>query len=95
LEEKQPTMPHKLTLCDRQSGTVTGVADVVSFDTNEIVLVTSAGLLTLKGKDLHVLRLNLEKQEVDLGGKIDSMIYTEGGAYGQKTGETLLKRLFK
>ena len=62
---------------------------------NEILLDTQQGMLTIKGKDLHVTRLNLEKQEVDLEGTIDSLTYTEGGIHGQKAGENLLKRLFK
>lgn len=95
MEEKQPAMAHKLALADRRTGSISGVQDVLSFDMNEIALATSQGMMTIKGSDLHVNRLNLEKQEVDLEGKIDSIIYTEGGAYGAKAGESLLKRLFK
>ena len=89
MDEKQPTMLHGFILKNRQTGNVTGVRDVVSFDMNEILLDTQ------QGKDLHVTRLNLEKQEVDLEGTIDSLTYTEGGIHGQKAGENLLKRLFK
>lgn len=95
VDEKQPTMLHGFILKNRQIGNVTGVRDVVSFDMNEILLDTQQGMLTIKGKDLHVTRLNLEKQEVDLEGTIDSLTYTEGGIHGQKAGENLLKRLFK
>lgn len=49
-------------------GRITGIADVVSFDENTIVLDTDMGLLTLKGKELHVSRLTLEKGEVDVDG---------------------------
>ena len=34
---------------------------MVSFDENQVVLDTDMGLLTMKGKDLHVSRLTLEK----------------------------------
>ena len=51
---------HRLVLSDRHTGSVTGVNDVVSFDENEIVLDTDMGLLTVRGKELHVKRLTLE-----------------------------------
>ena len=60
---------HRLVLSDRHTGSVTGVNDVVSFDENEIVLDTEMGLLTVRGKELHVKRLTLEKGELDLEGQ--------------------------
>ena len=38
------------------------------------------GLLTIKGKELHVSRLTLEKGEVDIEGTIDSMVYSSNEA---------------
>ena len=73
MEEKMNIRPHKLTLENRGAGTVTGIREVVSFDENQVVLDTDLGLLTVKGKDLHVSRLTLEKGEVDVSGKIDSL----------------------
>ena len=67
---------HRLVLSDRHVGSVTGVNDVVSFDENEIVLDTEMGLLTIRGKELHVKRLTLEKGELDLEGQIDSLNYS-------------------
>ena len=59
---------------------VTGVLDVLSFDLNEILLETDQGMLMVKGTDMHVNRLNLEKGEVDLSGNIDSIAYSEAHA---------------
>ena len=76
---------HKLTLNNRRSCTVTGVADVLSFDVSEIMLETDQGMLMIKGSELHVNRLTLEKGEVDVDGKIDSLTYSEAGSgYGNK-----------
>ena len=41
---------------------LTGVREVVSFDENQVVMDTDMGLLTIKGKDLHVSRLTVEKE---------------------------------
>lgn len=56
---------------------VTGVLDVLSFDLNEVLLETEQGMLMVRGNDLHVNRLSLEKGEVDLAGKIDSVTYSD------------------
>lgn len=94
MEEKMNYRPHRLTIENRASGTVTGIREVVSFDENQVVLDTDMGLLTMKGKDLHVSRLTLEKGEVDLDGTIDSLTYSSNEAL-RKSGESLLSRLFK
>ena len=67
---------------------------MVSFDENQVVLDTDMGLLTIKGKDMHVSRLTLEKGEVDVEGTIDSLVYTSNASY-RKSGESMFSRLFK
>ena len=94
MEEKMTARPHKLTMVNRSSCTITGLQDVVSFDENQIVLDTDMGLLTMKGKDLHVSRVTLEKGEVDVDGTIDSLVYSSNEAY-RRSGASLLSRLFK
>lgn len=81
-------------LSNRRTGTVSGVTDVISFDIAEILLETEQGMLTIKGADLHVNRLTLEKGEVDIEGRIDSMTYSEVTDF-HKAGASLLGRLFK
>ena len=49
----------------------------MSFDLNEILLETEQGMLMVKGSDIHVNRLSLEKGEVDISGNIDSIAYSE------------------
>ena len=61
MEEKQVQKPHKLVVNNRKTSMVTGVLDVLSFDLNEILLETEQGMLMVKGKDLHVNRLSVEK----------------------------------
>jgi sporulation protein YabP len=86
--------PHKLMLTNRKTCNVSGVNDVLSFDVNEILLETEQGMLMIKGSELHVSRLSLDKGEVDVDGRIDSFTYSEAAGYGAK-GESFLARLFK
>ncbi len=94
MEDKVSIRPHRLTIENRASGTLTGIREVVSFDENQVILDTDMGLLTLKGKELHVSRLTLEKGEVDLNGNIESLNYSSNEAL-RRSGESLLSRLFK
>lgn len=94
MEEKQTAGAHRVTVTGRRNGAITGVSDVLSFDVGEIVLETELGLLTIKGQELHVSRLTLEQGEVDIDGKIDSMVYS-GNAGSKGKGESLRGRLFK
>ncbi len=73
---------------------VTGVLDVLSFDLNEILLETEQGMLMVKGTDLHVNRLSVEKGEVDLSGNIDSIAYSSSSPESRQ-GEGFLSKLFK
>lgn len=86
---------HKLSMSGRRKCALTGVKDVLSFDLHEILLETEQGMLLVKGDDLHVSRLTLEKGEVDIDGKLDSFTYSElSGSAGQKA-SSLLGRLFR
>lgn len=94
VEERQVQKSHKLVVNNRKTSTVTGVLDVLSFDLNEIMLETEQGMLMVRGNDLHVNRLSLEKGEVDLAGKIDSITYSDV-SQKMKQGESFLTKLFK
>lgn len=87
VEERQVQKPHKLVINNRKTSAVTGVLDVLSFDLNEILLETEQGMLMVKGKDLHVNRLSVEKGEVDLAGHIDSIAYSDISQSAAKQGE--------
>ena len=78
--EENPGMAHKIVLNNRNLGNLTGILDVISFDENTIVLDTDMGLLTIKGKDLHVNRLSLEKGEIDIEGRTDSLCIRRAAA---------------
>lgn len=91
MEEKREKRGHRLTIDNRRNGTISGVVDVLSFDVNEIQLKTEQGLLTIKGKELHISRLTLERGEVDLEGTVDALLYSSGG---KKQGRNW-KRLFQ
>lgn len=94
MEDKTVQRNHKLVVNNRKTSMVTGVLDVLSFDLNEILLETEQGMMMVKGTDLHVNRLSLEKGEVDLAGSIDSISYSDVHT-AAKQGENLFAKLFR
>ena len=85
---------HKFVLNNRKDCTISGVQDVLSFDVNEILLETDQGMLMIRGSGLHVTHLTLEKGEVEIDGKVDSLTYSENGMSSQ--GEnSFFAKLFK
>ena len=85
---------HKLVVNNRKTSLVTGVLDVLSFDLNEVFLETEQGMLMVKGSDLHVNRLSVEKGEVDLSGTIDSVSYSNI-SQAKKQEESFWTKMFK
>lgn len=94
MEDNKVVKAHKIILNNRKTGSFTGVLDVISFDIAEILLETEQGMLHVKGKDLHVNRLNLEKGEVDIEGDIDAFSYSQLPT-AIKKGDSFLGKLFK
>lgn len=85
---------HKIALTNRRLCMISGVNDVLSFDVREVLLETEQGMLQIKGEDLHVSRLTLERGEIDIDGKIDSIAYSDGGS-GTGKKESLWERMFR
>ena len=76
-EKKMPKLPHSVIMEDRRKLSVTGVADVDSFDEQTIIAHTDLGELTIRGWNLHITRLNLEQTELLVDGEISSLTYTD------------------
>lgn len=93
MEEKIRNISHKLTLDNRKEALLTGVKDVVSFDEKEILLQTSEGRLQIRGSQLHVKGLDLEKGEAVLAGHVDSLVYLSKDSPRKE--EPLFTRLFR
>ncbi len=94
MEQSNISKSHKLSMDNRKHLTLTGIKDVVSFDLTQILLESTLGMIHIKGSDIKVTRLSLEKGEVDIEGTVDSIVYSDVKDYGEK-GKSILKRMFK
>ena len=93
MDEKKSSGQHRLLVSDRRNSTVTGVKEVDSFNENEIQMLTECGRLLIKGENLHVKELHLEKGEAQIEGKINSLTYATNGR--QQDQKSLIKRMFQ
>lgn len=75
---------HQIILVQRERLNVDGVLNVESFDDREIVLETDQGGLFIRGEDLHINELNLEKSNLVVAGYIKVLEYT-GESLGEKS----------
>ena len=73
-------MPQNIILEGRKKLSVSGVEDIDSFDEFSAVIFTSMGLIEVKGRDIHMNKLNLESGEIVLEGEFDSVIYPDENA---------------
>lgn len=94
MEDRNHEKSHRLSLGNRRSGSLTGIRKVISFDPEMVVLETEQGNLTVKGHEMHVTRLDVDKGELEFSGTVDSMTYSEPRSAGHVT-SGILKRMFK
>lgn len=94
MEDVSKQKTHKISVNNRRTCNISGVSDVLSFDVKEVILETEMGMLMMKGAELHVNRLTLEKGEIDIEGTIDSITYSEVMS-GGKQNDSFLSKLFR
>lgn len=78
---------------NRRKLSISGVEDVDSFDEVSIVMFTTMGMLTIKGQDLHINRLNIEIGDISIEGTIDEIIYSD--AEDKRNAQGFFSKLFK
>ncbi|WP_153604021.1 sporulation protein YabP, partial [Pseudomonas aeruginosa] len=72
---------------------ITGVKQVESFDSEEFLLETVMGFLTIRGQNLQMKNLDVEKGVVSIKGKVHEMLYIDENQ-GEKT-KGFFSKLFK
>ncbi len=79
MEDKKinKSINQNLILENREKLSVTGVIDIHSFDDELVLVQTDLGILTVKGDDLKMNKLNLENNELIVEGKISVVAYSD------------------
>ncbi len=83
-----------LILENRGKLSISGVVDVLSFDDQVVIVETDLGLLTIKGENLRINKLNIDTSETIVEGDISSMAYSENKSVDKGKG-SLISKIFK
>ncbi|MEG1875194.1 MAG: sporulation protein YabP [Angelakisella sp.] len=73
---------HTLLVEDRNRIQITGVTDVESFDEQMVVLMTQPGELVIKGRGLHITKIDVATGDLSLEGEVDELSYGDGRPAG-------------
>ncbi len=68
---------HDIIMRSRRTLEITGVKQVESFDNEEFLLETVMGFLSVKGQNLQMKNLDVDKGIVSIKGKIFEIIYLD------------------
>ncbi|MGN0317174.1 MAG: sporulation protein YabP [Lachnospira sp.] len=94
-QNRGPALPknHSVIINNRKQIELTGVTEVISFDPSKVVLDSVCGQIVIKGADLHVNGLSVDKGELKCDGRIDSYSYTQSAK--SKGKESFMGRLLR
>lgn len=84
---------NNIVIENREKMTISGVTDVLSFDDQIIILETNLGLLTIKGENLKINKLNIDTSDFSLNGRILGISYSDGTFTGKQN--NFLGKIFK
>jgi len=79
---KVPAKHHSLSLDGRNRLSISGVEDVSGFDESLVVLSTAQGDLNIRGRELHIERIDLDAGELELHGHVQELSYDEPSRSG-------------
>ncbi|KXG73958.1 sporulation protein YabP [Thermotalea metallivorans] len=85
---------HHLILENREKLSISGVEHVDSFNENTVLLETVQGVLTIKGNELNINKLNLDDGNVVVEGFFYSINYSDKDSL-QNKGVGFLGKMFK
>ena len=87
------TLISEIKLNDRKKISLSGLKKLVSFDPEEFVMETNLGPLVLKGNNLEIVKLDIIDGNLQIKGKINSLVYLDGK--DSKKDNSILAKLFK
>jgi sporulation protein YabP len=74
---KSNTVDHDVIMRGRKLLDITGVKQVESFDNEEFILETVMGFLSIRGQNLQMKNLDVEKGIVSIKGKVFDLVYVD------------------
>ena len=89
VEERKQTninVMQNIVLENREKLNVTGINDILSFDDQVVILSTDLGMLTIKGSELKINKLNIDENISNIGYSQD---------IAEKKSENIFSKIFR
>lgn len=96
VEERKPNninIMQNLVLENREKLNVTGINEILSFDDQVVILSTELGMLTVKGSELKINKLNIDESEVKIEGNIINIGYSQN--IDDKKNDSIFSKIFR
>lgn len=90
---KSSVPEHDVVMRGRKQLEITGVKQVESFDNEEFLLETVMGFLAIRGHNLQMKNLDVDKGIVSIKGKIYDLVYLDDN-HGEKA-KGFFSKLFR
>ncbi len=90
---KNSVPDHDVMMRGRKQLEITGVKQVESFDNEEFLLETTMGFLAIRGQNLQMKNLDVDKGIVSIKGKVFELIYLDE-QHGEKA-KGFFSKLFR
>ncbi len=81
---------HNIIIEERKKVNLSGVKEVVSFEDETIVLLTTKGRMIIKGENLHIIQFDTKTNDLIAEGKVNAVAYQS-----QEGKNGLLSKLFR
>lgn len=85
---------HHMLIRDRKSMEISGIKKLESLNSEEFVLETSLGYMTISGQDLEMTNLNIDRGEIAISGYVTKIEYFDHQEE-KTTQKGFLNKLFK
>ncbi|ASS89731.1 MULTISPECIES: sporulation protein YabP [Aeribacillus] len=90
---KETVQEHNVVMKDRKLLDISGVKQVESFDNEEFLLETVMGPLAVRGENLQMKNLDVDKGVVSIKGKIYEVSYLDD--FSSEKAKGIFSKLFK
>lgn len=93
-KEITSSVNHAIQIIERKNVLITGVKRIENFDSKEFFIESTHGFILIKGEELELVKLDTFQGNLNIKGKVNSLIYIDEAGKKAK-GESVISKLFK
>ncbi len=83
-----------VTLENRKKVTLDGVLEIISFNEDQILIITVLGDMDIRGEELKMTKLDVQNGDVVITGKISYIVYTSEEKRPRKP-NSIISKIFR